>query len=268
MEPVVALLLTEGTPAPGGGESGLEVAGPETRREADHAGGAVVFKTSARQESGIAGHGAGVVVAGLGLVKRVGLHRTGRLVAVVHGAGHGQALRDHALVNQVRGERVLKARHGLVVKTLVEVVTGGPRVTGAGAVGAIRALGPGGHESAGCARLGEGAAGFVHGQGVVRADVRHEVVAKDGGERGTGFLFGHDTTEAGAPRPLLAEHLVDVAAVVGARAPLFGFRRVVDKAFSIPQRGHEVFAAERDALATDGGELGVAGDEGHAVHGG
>ena len=73
---------------------------------------AVVSKAAGGQQHGPRGHGAGVVVAALGLVPGVAL------LAVVAGAGVADALdafADHAGVKHVGGGRILEAGPGLGV---------------------------------------------------------------------------------------------------------------------------------------------------------
>ena len=255
--------LMKTAPALGGGEGGLEVFRGDSRREADVTRGAVVIKAAQGKENSIGGHGAGVVVAGLGFIEGVAFFRTVGLMPIVDGTRDGEALGDHALVNEVRSERMLKATHRLVVEALMEGGAGVPFVPRHFPIGTVRTLGPGRHHRSGIARHREGAAWFVFGLGVIRTEIFKKIVSENRGQRGLGFLFRQDPPKAGAPGPLLAKHLVDVAAIVGPGTPFFGVGRAVDEAVAIPKLGDKVLLSLGRALPAFLAEVLVAGDPCH-----
>ena len=142
------------------------------------------------------------MVAAFDLV--VGVAQAGA-VAVMDRAGDGEALGEHALPEHVRGDLVLEPAHAFIK------IHGG-RGTRAGEFDIlgkrIRQ-----HDHPAIAREGiPSPGGFDFAEG---ADVGRPIKFPQRFERLPGMLAGHHIAEPDLPCPALAEHLIDVAAVVG-----------------------------------------------------
>ena len=244
--------LLEGSPGLVGGEGGAEVFWGDFGIEGDEALWAVVLVSGDGDEDTVTGHGAGVMVAAFDFVVRISF---GGVVAVVDGAGDGEALFDHAFGDHVGGDLIFESAHALV--EIAELPVFFPVVT-------FFAFGPGAHYQA--ALAGECVrssffVGFFEG-----ADVGCEIVFPKGLECGFGVFFAKDSAEPELKGPALSEDLVDVAAGAGADGVEVIGVFELDEIFAVEEFEDVLAALVGDFLAAVS-EIGIVHFQGHGAGG-